>query len=110
MIIGVEANSDNLIISYYDANGKIAYMKKHIPKHEMFNWVEGKKPSLHRNWNGKYLDKSISDPKWLTRTRLEELLIEKLTPEERDIIYDFDNTPKKDFIDIEIQLTSDEFP
>jgi DNA polymerase elongation subunit (family B) len=110
MIIGVEATNTDLIISYYNSEGKISYMKKHLPKHEMFNWVEGKKPSLHKNWNGKYITKENSNPKWLSRPRLEELLIDKLTPEEKSIVYSVENTPRKDFIDIEIQLTSDEFP
>lgn len=110
MIIGVEAQDKQLIISYYDANGKIAYIRKNLADHEIFNWVEADKPSRFRNWDNKYIKQANSDPKWLTRTRLEELIIEKLTPDERDLIYSFDNLPKKDYIDIEILLTSDEFP
>lgn len=110
MIIGVEVQENILMISYYDANGKIAYVKKPLAEHEIFNWVENDKPSLYKNWDGKNIKQGASDPKWLTRTRLEELIIEKLTPQEKSIIYNFDNLPKKDYIDIEILLTSDEFP
>lgn len=110
MIIGVEAQGNQLVISYYNKDGKISYIKKNLSDHEIFNWTEAKKPSLHKNWNDKYISQSKSDPKWLTRTRLEELIIEKLTPDEKELIYSFDHLPKKDYIDIEIKLTSDEFP
>lgn len=110
MIIGVEAKNNQLVISYYDSNGKIAYIKKNLADHEIFNWVEHDRPSLYKNWDGKNIKQAKSDPKWLTRTRLEELILEKLTQEERDLIYNFDNLPKIDYIDIEIKLTSDEFP
>ena len=110
MIIGVEVQDKDLMISYYDANGNIAFIKKRLSDHEIFNWVEHDRPSLYKNWDDKPVKKAKSDPKWLTRTRIEELIIEKLTPQEIEMIYDFDNLPKKDYIDIEIGLTSDEFP
>ena len=110
MIIGVEVQDHDLMISYYNANGKISYIRKRLADHEIFNWVEHNKPSLHKNWDGANIRQETSDPKWLTRTRLEELIIEKLTPEERSMIYNFDNLPKKDYIDIEILLTDDTFP
>jgi DNA polymerase elongation subunit (family B) len=111
MIIGLVAENNELIVSYYDQNGKIAYLKKRLYDHELFNWEESNKPSIYRNWDGKYIKSKPSDAKWLTRSRLEELLIEKLTKEERDLIYDFNNYPKKSYLDIEIQLNeSGEFP
>lgn len=110
MIIGVEVQDHDLMISYYDADGKISYIRKRLADHEIFNWSEHDKPSLYKNWNGANIKQDKSDPKWLTRTRLEELILEKLSPEERSLIYNFDNLPKIDYIDIEIQLTSDEFP
>jgi DNA polymerase elongation subunit (family B) len=110
MIIGVEVLDKDLMISYYDSNGKIAFIKKRLADHEIFNWVEHDRPSIYKNWDGKPLKKAKSDPKWLTRTRIEEILLDKLTPQEIDMIYDFDNLPKKDYLDIEIGLTSDEFP
>jgi DNA polymerase elongation subunit (family B) len=110
MIIGVEAVDNELMISYFNEKGKISFIKKKLIDHELFNWVESDKPSLHRNWDGKYVKKAKSDAKWLTRTRLEELIIEKLTPEEKELIYSFDNTPKKEYLDIEIKLTDSTFP
>ena len=110
MIIGVEVQDNDLMISYYNENGKISYIRKRLADHEIFNWVEHNKPSLYKNWDGSNIRQDKSDPKWLTRTRLEELIIEKLTPSERSMIYSFDNLPKKDYIDIEILLTDDTFP
>jgi len=110
MIIGVEVQENILMISYYDAEGKIAYIRKRLAEHEIFNWVEHNKPSQYKNWDGTNIKQELSDPKWLTRIRLEELILEKLTPEEKGLLYNFDNFPKKDYIDIEILLTSDEFP
>ena len=82
MIIGVEVKNNNLLISYYDEYGKISYISKRILDHEIFNWVESDKPSIFKNWDGKNIKKSKSDENWLTRTRLEELIIEKLTASE----------------------------
>jgi DNA polymerase elongation subunit (family B) len=110
MIIGVEVQNKDLMISYYDKSGKISYIRKRLSDHEIFNWVESEKPTIYKNWDGKPIKRAKSDPKWLTRTRIEELIIEKLSPEEIDMIYDFDNLPRKDYVDIEIGLTSDEFP
>jgi DNA polymerase elongation subunit (family B) len=110
MIIGVEAQEDSLMISYYDGDGNIAYMRKRLAPHEVFNWEEGDKPSIEKNWDGKYLKKVKSKPQWLSRTRIEELILEKLTPQELETIYSFDNYPKISYTDIEIKLTDTTFP
>jgi DNA polymerase elongation subunit (family B) len=110
MIIGVEVQNNELYISYYNSQGNIDYIRKKIMDSECVNWVESDRPTIHKNWDGKYVKTSKTDPKWLTRTRIEELIIDKLTPSEIELIYNFDNTPKIHFQDIEIELTSDEFP
>jgi len=110
MIIGVEVKDQDLMISYYDANGKIDYIIKRLAPHEIFNWVENDRPSVERNWNGTFIKKEKSKPQWLSRTRIEELILEKLTKEEIDLIYSFDNLPKVNFLDIEIQLLDSTFP
>lgn len=110
MIIGVEVQDNELCISYYDTAGNIAYIRKRLADHEIFNWEQSDKPSLYKNWDNGNIKQVNSDPKWLTRTRLEELIIEKLSPSEKSLIYSFDNLPKKDYLDIEILLTSDNFP
>lgn len=114
MIIGVEVqdvdNAKELVISYYDANRNIAYMRKRMYDHEIFNWVKSDTPSQYKNWDGAFIKQETSEAKWLTRPRLEELILEKLTPEEHAIIYNPDYFPKKSYTDIEILLTDDTFP
>ena len=40
MIIGAEVLNDNsLTISYYNAAGRIAFIKKRLVDHELYNWV-----------------------------------------------------------------------
>ena len=110
MIIGVEVKDKTLMVSYYDAKGKIAYINKRLADHEIFNWVEHNKPSQYKNWDGANIKQELSDPKWLSRPRLEELIIEKLTPEEKSLVYNHFNFPNKNYIDIEIELSDDTFP
>ena len=110
MIIGVEVKDQDLIISYYDSKGKIDYIIKRLAPHEIFNWVESDKPSVEKNWDGSFLKKEKSKPQYLSRTRIEELILEKLTKEEINLIYSFDNIPSISFLDIEIQLLDSTFP
>lgn len=110
MIIGVEVKDQDLIISYYDAKGKIDYIIKRLAPHEIFNWVESDRPSVERNWDGAFLKKEKTKAQWLSRTRIEELILEKLTKEEFNLIYSFENTPSINFLDIEIQLLDSTFP
>ena len=110
MIIGVEVKDKDLMISYYDKKGNIDYIIKRLSPHEIFEWVESDRPSIEKNWNGKYLKKEKARSQYLSRIRIEELIIEKLTKQEIDLIYDFDNNPKVNFLDIEIQLTDSTFP
>ena len=109
MIISTEFNQDTceLLVSYYDANGQVAYIRKYIHDVDQFNWVLTPSPTEYRNWDNRFLKKSKS--KWLSRFRLEELIQERFTPEELDLIYSTQG-PKKYYLDIEIQLTSNDFP
>ena len=109
MIVSTEFNSDdsNLVISYYQPDGTIGFIKKPILSHDLFNWVLTPSPTEFRNWDGKFLKKAPG--KWLSRFRLEELTQGRLSQEELDSIYS-DDSPKKYYLDIEIQLTSNEFP
>jgi DNA polymerase elongation subunit (family B) len=111
MIIGAEVLTDNtLIISYYNESGKIDFIKKHLNDHELFNWVESEKATPTRNWDGKYVKKSSSPGQYITQFRIQELIKEKLSSSEISTIYNFDNFPKKTYLDIEIKLTDDSFP
>jgi len=109
MIVSTEFNSDDstLVISYYDETGNIAFIKKPIQQQDLFNWVLTPNPTEFRNWDNRFLKKSPN--KWLSRFRLEELTQSRLSQDELDRIYS-DLSPKKYYLDIEIQLTSNEFP
>lgn len=109
MIISTEFNSIDsmLVISYYQPDGTVGFIKKPIHKHDLFNWILTPNPSEFRNWDGRFLKKTES--KWLSRFRLEELTQTRLSKDELDLIY-ADYSPKKYYLDIEIQLTSQDFP
>lgn len=112
MIVGSEVlnDSNELLISYYGSDGKIAYIRKRLHDHEMFNWVESSVPSAIKAWNGKSLKKANSNGRYMSQFRIQELIKEKLTPEEMEAIYSFDNLPKKHYLDIEIKLLDESFP
>lgn len=109
MIISTEFNQDTseLMVSYYDSNGQVAFIKKYIHDIDQFNWVLTPNPTEYRNWDNRFLKKSKN--KWLSRFRLEELIQERFTADELALIYS-NHGPKKYYLDIEIQLTSNEFP
>lgn len=111
MIIGSEIFADNtLAISYYNSAGKVDFIKKRLADHELYNWVESSTPTATKNWNGRFVKKSTSDPRYINQFRIQELIQEKLSADEIEAIYSFDNFPKKTYMDIEIKLTSDDFP
>lgn len=109
MIVSTEFNSDDstLVISYYDETGNIAFVKKPIQQTDLFNWATTPTPTEFRNWDNRFLKKAPN--KWLSRFRLEELTQSRLHQSELDLIYS-DLSPKKYYLDIEIQLTSQDFP
>jgi len=111
MTIGSEILDDGtLLISYYNAQGKIDFINKRLSDHELFNWVESATASQFKNWDGRFVKKGKSSGRYITQFRIQELILEKLGSNELDSIYSFDNLPKKTYLDIEIKLTSDEFP
>ena len=111
MIIGAEVLNDNsLTISYYNAAGRIAFIKKRLIDHELYNWVESSTPTATKNWDGKYIKKSKTEGRYINQFRIQELIQEKLTVAELEAIYSFDNLPKKTYLDIEIKLIDDSFP
>lgn len=111
MIIGAEVLNDNVLtISYYNENGKIEFIRKRLADHEMYNWVESQTPTATKNWNGKYVKRGNSQGQYMNQFRVQELIREKLTAEELEKVYNFDNFPKKTYLDIEIKLIDDSFP
>jgi DNA polymerase elongation subunit (family B) len=111
MIIGAEILADNtLTISYYNESGKIEFIRKRLMDHEMYNWVESQTPTATKNWNGKFVKRGPTQGPYMNQFRIQELIQEKLTPEELERVYNFDNFPKKTYLDIEIKLIDDSFP
>jgi DNA polymerase elongation subunit (family B) len=109
MIISTEFNPEEsqLVISYYDSVGKVAFIRKPIPQTDLFNWTTTPMPTEFRNWDNKFLKKTPS--KWLSRFRLEELTQDRLAQFDIDHVYS-DFSPRKYFLDIEIKLISQDFP
>jgi DNA polymerase elongation subunit (family B) len=111
MIVGSEVlNDGTFLVSYYDENGKTAFMKKRLADHELYNWVESSNPTATRNWNGKFVKRGMSAGQYINQFRIQELIREKLTAEEIAAVYNQDNFPKKTYLDIEIKLIDDSFP
>jgi DNA polymerase elongation subunit (family B) len=111
MIVGAEVFNDNtLAISYYNSQGKIEFIKKQLADHEMYNWVESSTPTATKNWNGKYVKRAPTKGQYINQFRVQELIQEKLGADELELVYSFDNTPKKTYMDIEIKLINDSFP
>ena len=110
MIIGAEVLNDNVLtISYYNESGKIEFIRKRLADHEMYNWVESQTPTATKNWNGKYVKRGPTQGQYMNQFRVQELIQEKLTKEELERVYNFDNFPKKTYLDIEIKLIDDSF-
>jgi len=112
MIVGSQVLPDGtLLISYYDSNGKIAYFKKRLMPHELFNWVESKQPTKDQNWNGLPVKQQITKPQYVSPHRIQEIILEKFSSAESGLIYNNDNFPKKAYMDIEIKVDeSNDFP
>jgi len=109
MIISSEINSkENLLIaSYFNEAGQVDFIRKQLTDEDMFNWKITSNPTPDINWDGKYLEKSKT--KWVSRFRTEELIQSKFTQAELAKLYS-EKKPYKWYSDIEIWLTSNEFP
>lgn len=102
-----DISTKELIVSHYDASGNIAFLRKKMHDSDIFNWNKTQTPSEFRNWDGAFLQKIPS--KFISRFRVEELINERFSPEEKARIY-ASNNPKKYYLDIEIQLLDTSFP
>lgn len=112
MIVGCEYNEkyQSLMVSYYDKEGKISFLRKKLHKSDLFNWNISKNPTVDKNWDGRYIKRAPSSGKWISQFRIEELINEKFTSQEKEAVYNMDNFPIKTFLDIEIDLIDDSFP
>jgi DNA polymerase elongation subunit (family B) len=112
MIVASEYNEkiQSLLVSYIAENGKISYIQKKLHKSELFNWTISKTPTVDKNWDGRYIKRTPSSGKWLSKERIFELIQNKFSKQELDLVYESDFTPSKAYLDIEIELISDDFP
>lgn len=110
MIVSTDFDIANkeLLVSYYDKQGDMQFLRKKLHESDLFNWMKTPSPSEYRNWNGEFLKKQPTNFS-ISKFRVEELIQERLSEEERGKINAIYN-PKKYYLDIEIDLISDDFP
>ena len=108
MLLDIEQTDRELIVSYYDKEGKVAF--KRYPISQFENWVvtneddRYKHPTI-RNWDGRPVKKNRS------RTYNKFSLIyfmDNLPEKDREEIFEF-NVPRTYFVDIETEIV-DGFP
>jgi DNA polymerase elongation subunit (family B) len=108
MLLDIEQTEKELIVSYYDREGKVAF--KRYPVKEFQNWViaEGNdkyKDQHFKNWDGRSIKKNRA--KSFNKFSL-LYFMDSLSEEDRNEIYEF-NMPRTYFVDIETEIV-DGFP
>ena len=108
MILDIEANDNDLIISYFDKEGKSKIKKFDIP--QPTNWsicsnTDPKRDPIFKNWDGKAVKKA--NERRLYKWSIYEF-IHTLPKEDREELSAF-NFPKVQSIDIETEII-DSFP
>lgn len=96
-----------LVVSYYDEAGELQFLHKKLHESDMFNWGKSNTPSEFRNWDNTFLQRVPS--KYVSRYRCEEIMQTRLAESEKAKIFSHNN-PKKYYLDIEIELQSNDFP
>ena len=108
-MIDIEQQDGRLRISYFDENGDIAIDTFDVPSEQMYEWEyvkPGEKPEPGVfSWDDKPVKKKRA--RFLSKWRIEEYL-NSLPYERTKNIYSA-NTPKKFFLDIEVEV-GDEWP
>ena len=108
MLLDIEQTDRELIVSYYNREGKVDF--KRYPVNKFQNWVvckdndRWKDPNM-KNWDGRPLKKSLSK----TFNKFSLLyFMDSLPEKDREEIYEF-NMPRTYFVDIETEIV-DGFP
>lgn len=108
MLLDIEQTDKELIVSYYNREGKVDF--KRYPVNKFQNWVvckdndRWKDPNM-KNWDGRPLKKSLSK----TFNKFSLLyFMDSLPEKDREEIYEF-NMPRTYFVDIETEIV-DGFP
>ena len=103
MLLDIEQTDKELIVSYYDKEGKVAF--KRYPVNQFQNWVITEPTDKHRdttfrNWDGRPVKKSRS--KSFNKFSL-LYFMDSLPEADREEIYAF-NMPRTYFVDIETEI------
>ena len=110
MLAGVEFNRDKraVVASYFDKQGKVAFIEKKLQQSEVFNWKIGSGKSQYLSWDNKPL--AMNQDNYITRFRCEEILATKTTEYERQLLSELVK-PRVFFLDIETQVNErNDFP
>lgn len=108
MLLDIEQTEKELIVSYYDREGKVAF--KRYPVKEFQNWVIAEdndkyKDQKFKNWDGR----SIKKNRARSFNKFSLLyFMDSLPEEDRKEIYEF-NMPRTYYVDIETEIV-DGFP
>ena len=108
MLLDIEQTDKELIISYYDTEGKVAF--KRYPVNKFENWVvtdekDRWRDQKYTNWDGRPLKRSIS--RGFNKFSL-LYFMDSLPQKDQDEIFGF-NMPRTYFVDIETEIV-DGFP
>ena len=108
MILDVEQRDKDVIISYYDSEGKVAYKQYPIPKYQ--NWYicsdkDRDSSSEYKNWDGRSV--KLGTGRQFNKFSLVYFL-DSLPEKDKAEIF-ADHKPKKYFVDIETEIV-DGFP
>lgn len=108
MLLDIEQTDKELIVSYYDTEGKVAF--KRYPVNKFENWVVTEqtdrwKDQRFTNWDGRPIKRSIS--RSFNKFSL-LYFMDSLPQKDQDEIFEF-NMPRTYFVDIETEIV-DGFP
>jgi len=108
MLLDIEQTDKELIVSYYDTEGKVAF--KRYPVNKFENWIVAEetdrwKDTTFTNWDGRPIKRSIS--KSFNKFSL-LYFMDSLPQKDQDEIFEF-NMPRTYFVDIETEIV-DGFP
>lgn len=106
MIIDIENTGSSLVVSHYTEEGEVNLLNINVPKAQQFVWKKtderdkAKDPEW-RSWNGLPIKKQMTHK--FDKYRIVEIL-ENIDPEITKPLWDY-QTPKKYFVDIEVEIT-----
>ena len=108
MLLDIEQTDKELIVSYYDTEGKVAF--KRYPVNKFENWIVAEetdrwKDTTFTNWDGRPIKRSIS--RSFNKFSL-LYFMDSLPQKDQDEIFEF-NMPRTYFVDIETEIV-DGFP